>query len=222
MKEQIIVRSEHINRKRMLKCFCAIGLILFFVLACLLSVGTMQQYMDYYNEATNPEGFYRTNFSSAFDAGIHGVLWNPDGIVTGVIIGGGICIIGLILFFALDCELVVTRNSVYGKAAFGRRVDLPMDSISAISSMWPEGIAVATSSGRITFLMIKNRDIIHKCISELIVARQNTSVATSAVSVKHKVPMSNADELKKYKELLDMGAITQEEFDAKKKQLLDL
>ena len=26
--------------------------------------------------------------------------------------------------------------------------------------------------------------------------------------------------LKKYKELLDMGAITQEEFDAKKKQLL--
>lgn len=33
---------------------------------------------------------------------------------------------------------------------------------------------------------------------------------------------SNADELKKYKELLDMGAITQEEFDAKKKQLLGL
>ena len=33
---------------------------------------------------------------------------------------------------------------------------------------------------------------------------------------------SNADELKKYKELLDMGAITQEEFDAKKKELLNL
>ena len=31
-----------------------------------------------------------------------------------------------------------------------------------------------------------------------------------------------ADELKKYKELLDMGAITQEEFDEKKKQLLNL
>ena len=30
------------------------------------------------------------------------------------------------------------------------------------------------------------------------------------------------DEIKKYKELLDMGAITQEEFDAKKKQLLGL
>lgn len=33
---------------------------------------------------------------------------------------------------------------------------------------------------------------------------------------------SNADELKKYKDLLDNGAITQEEFEAKKKQLLEL
>ena len=33
---------------------------------------------------------------------------------------------------------------------------------------------------------------------------------------------SNTEELKKYKELLDSGIITQEEFDAKKKQLLGL
>lgn len=34
--------------------------------------------------------------------------------------------------------------------------------------------------------------------------------------------LSPAEELKKFKELLDMGIITQEEFDAKKKQLLGL
>ena len=34
--------------------------------------------------------------------------------------------------------------------------------------------------------------------------------------------MIKKDELKKLKELLDMGIITQEEFDAKKKQLLGL
>lgn len=39
---------------------------------------------------------------------------------------------------------------------------------------------------------------------------------------KQAIQVSSADELKKYKELLDMGAITQEEFDAKKKQLLGL
>lgn len=34
--------------------------------------------------------------------------------------------------------------------------------------------------------------------------------------------IGNADELKKYKELLDSGVISQDEFDAKKKQILDL
>ena len=34
--------------------------------------------------------------------------------------------------------------------------------------------------------------------------------------------VSNADEIKKFKELLDIGVITQEEFDTKKKQLLGL
>jgi hypothetical protein len=35
-------------------------------------------------------------------------------------------------------------------------------------------------------------------------------------------PISPADELKKFKELFDLGVITQEEFDAKKKQLLSI
>ena len=36
------------------------------------------------------------------------------------------------------------------------------------------------------------------------------------------VQVSAADEVKKFKELLDLGVISQEEFDAKKKQLLGL
>ena len=34
-------------------------------------------------------------------------------------------------------------------------------------------------------------------------------------------PVSVADELLKFKQLLDMGAITQDEFDAKKRELLN-
>ena len=34
--------------------------------------------------------------------------------------------------------------------------------------------------------------------------------------------ISVADEIKKFKELLDMGAISQEEYESKKKKLLDL
>lgn len=47
---------------------------------------------------------------------------------------------------------------------------------------------------------------------------QTTAEAVNAVPT----GISVADELKKYKELLDSGIITQEEFDAKKKQLLGL
>lgn len=42
------------------------------------------------------------------------------------------------------------------------------------------------------------------------------------VLIKQEVALSGAEELKKYKELLDQGIITQEEFDAKKKQLLGI
>ncbi|MBR2411780.1 MAG: SHOCT domain-containing protein [Clostridia bacterium] len=41
-------------------------------------------------------------------------------------------------------------------------------------------------------------------------------------NVSNQQPISVADELKKFKELLDMGVISQEEFDSKKKQLLGL
>ena len=47
-------------------------------------------------------------------------------------------------------------------------------------------------------------------------APASTAAYTAAPSV------SAADELKKYKELLDSGVISQDEFDAKKKQLLGL
>jgi hypothetical protein len=50
----------------------------------------------------------------------------------------------------------------------------------------------------------------------LLISRQNRKAPVQASN------QSNADEMKKYKELLDSGVISQEEFDAKKKQLLGL
>lgn len=45
---------------------------------------------------------------------------------------------------------------------------------------------------------------------------------SSTVHIANPQPLSAADEIKKYKELLDSEVITQEEFDTKKKQLLEL
>lgn len=135
----------------------------------------------------------------------------------------GLFIIAVLLFVWLrNIEMTVTDKRVYGRAAFGKRVDLPMDSIAAFASMWPKGISVASSSGRIGFLMLQNRDEIYKCVSDLMIERQSKVAAAPLTTIQKEVPLSNAEELKKFKELLDMGAITQEEFDAKKKQLLGL
>ena len=130
-------------------------------------------------------------------------------------------IIPLAIFFLFKIlasnELVVTNKRVYGKVAFGKRVDLPMDSISAVALTITllKGIAISTSSGKICFYFLGDPSLFHKEISNLIIKRQdNRSVLLSN--------SSTADELKKYKDLLDGDIITQEEFDAKKKQLLGL
>lgn len=120
----------------------------------------------------------------------------------------------------LKYSITVTNMRVYGITR-KRRVDLPLDSISAIGMSSFKGIEVGTSSGKLRFKFIKNQKEIISVLSDLIVARQsekNNNVPRSENSTTN----SNADELKKFKELLDDGIITQEEFDKKKKQLLNL
>lgn len=117
-------------------------------------------------------------------------------------------------------QITVTNKRVYGFDAVGKRVDLPLDSITAVGTSIFSGLAVTTASGAIKFAMLKNRDELHEAISKLLVERQEKPV--TATTIKQEIPQSNADELKKYKELLDSGIISQEEFDAKKKQLLGL
>ena len=55
-----------------------------------------------------------------------------------------------------------------------------------------------------------------------IATANGTSQGAGTSALKNCSQLDAADELKKYKDLLDSGVITQEEFDAKKKQLLGL
>ena len=81
-------------------------------------------------------------------------------------------------------------------------------------------VMVHLSSGKIVFYDIANQEKMHGIISRLLIERQEKNAVSA--TIKQETPQSNADELRKYKELLDSGIITQEEFNAKKKQLLDL
>ena len=121
-------------------------------------------------------------------------------------------------FIYSKSELTVTNKRVFGHAIFGKRVDLPLDSISAFGTSIMKGIEISTASGVIRFKNIKNNKEIHNELSKLIIDRQkkeqiNTNTQKTCYGI--------ADELKEFKELLDSGIITQEEFETKKKQLLN-
>ena len=127
-------------------------------------------------------------------------------------------IYSLILWLAIkdDC-ITVTNKRVYGVTKWKKRVDLPLKQISAVSTSWLKGVAVGTSSGKIDFKEIENYIDVHKEITNLLAAKEDTTVVSTIQTANDDI-----EDLKKLKDLLDSNIITQEEFDAKKKQLLGL
>ncbi|MBR4081253.1 MAG: SHOCT domain-containing protein [Clostridia bacterium] len=128
--------------------------------------------------------------------------------------------LALIFFFWMSgCSITVTDKRVYGTGAFRKRVDLPIDKISSVGSGLLSTVSVATSSGKINFWFVANKDEVFKAITDLLIQRQHPISAPAPAPAE---APSRAAELKEFKEMLDAGLITQEEFDAKKKQVLGL
>ena len=164
-----------------------------------------------------------TNHDSIWD---HGYLYTAltfdfaEGI--GVFFYLAIVLVIVAIFFWLlmsHCELTVSNMRVYGKAAFGKQIVLPYDEISSVGSCYPQGVFVATSSGVVRFWFLINQRAVYSTISDLLKKRQYGRTETIA---RDKISQNDIDELKKYKELLELGIITHEEFDSKKKHLLGL
>lgn len=124
----------------------------------------------------------------------------------------------IIYYYSIDkIKIIVTNKRITGTSIFGKRVDLPLDMISAVEMFFFKGIGVCTSSGVIRFLAIKNQTKIHEKISKLLVERQDNKENTRST-----INASNTtDELREYKRLLDDGIISKEDFDKKKKELLN-
>jgi hypothetical protein len=141
-------------------------------------------------------------------------------------------LVGLIAFFNFvifpSCTITVTDKRIHGKVRFGKRIDLPLDLVSSVSIGQFRTIGVATSSGVISFSLVKNAQEVHSEINKLLIERQSKNNAHTPQQQAYTAqPQSmtysvNTDELKQLKELLDTGVITQEEFDTKKKQLLGI
>lgn len=217
MNEKIIAVGKPSRIARNLILIIGCVLILVFILLYSSNAGNCRFYEDYYFGRNH---YYNNDLIDLiiFDPYPQGIV--PFLACLTLDLGIILIPVGIIMSLAyLRVEMTVTDKRVFGVASFGRRVDLPLDNISAVGTSLLKSIAVASSSGKIKFVGIENRDEIHKAITDLLLNRQEK---TKAPEIKQEVQQSNADELKKYKELLDSGIITQEEFDAKKKQLLGL
>lgn len=145
------------------------------------------------------------------------------------------------IYTANRCSLVLTNKGLSGqrKKIFSTaQLQLPMDKIDNI--MVTENIinkidggktvAVRSASGLIKFPWVQNADEfvnatlaeIEKYNQSLKNVDQNLVSAIAGNSVQKAQPEKSATQkIKDLKELLDSGLITQDEFDAKKKDLLD-
>lgn len=83
-------------------------------------------------------------------------------------------LLGIMFIIKMNfCEIVVTNRRTYGKTAFGKRIDLPLDKVSSVGTVFPKGIFVATSSGVVKFWLLKNRNEVYEAISALLQSRQS-------------------------------------------------
>lgn len=217
MDERIIIKSERIDVKKVAAIIVIVG---FSLLIAYIVFDIIKYSKDYYKLAA--KNYYWFDYSSPLEMGLSRAFGQDGGLIFAFMLPVIFGVIAFIVYRAYSkIELTVTDKRVYGCATFGKRVDLPLDAISAVGTSSRNGIDVTTASGAIKFKYIMNHDELHSAISDLLVKRQSKP-ATATTTIKQEIPQSNADEIKKYKELLDTGVISQEEFDAKKKQLLCL
>ena len=141
-------------------------------------------------------------------------------------------------------QLFVTKTHIYGWYLFKKSTfDFPIEKITAVqtvnTSMTKSWIYLSSGGERVLALgNIINADELKHAISNLIkensekvqkvevvntvtTIQQSKDEKSEAIQTKSET-LSSADEIKKFKELYDQGIITEEEFNAKKRQLLGL
>ncbi|MGN8874307.1 hypothetical protein, partial [Pseudoflavonifractor sp. HCP28S3_F10] len=67
--------------------------------------------------------------------------------------------------------ITVTDKRIYGKAAFGKEVDLPLSNIVMLHKRGKKNMIIATSAGKVRFVGVKNRNEIYGAIQTLMAVK---------------------------------------------------
>lgn len=163
-------------------------------------------------------GFFDFYFSELFDMGIDGYMYM---LIAGVIA----IIVGLIIKFNTEkCEITVTNSRIFGKLAHSKEVSIALNQVTGLHSCAFDGVSVASIGNVSDFYCIANCEEVMKAISYLLANPQRAGNSPTQMSIASASSISNneVEQLKRFKDLLDSDVITQEEFDAKKKEVLGL
>ena len=137
-----------------------------------------------------------------------------------IMLGVVALIVGIIMKTNTEkCEITVTNEAISGKLPHGKTVHIPLNQITAIKRSSFNGVSITSIGNVSNFHCIENREEVMKAIAYLLANPQQSSAQTASPTSAND---GEAEQLKRLKDLLDDGVLTQEEFDAKKKQVLGL
>lgn len=140
-----------------------------------------------------------------------------------IMLGVVALIVGIIMKVNTEkCEITVTNEAISGKLPHEKEVNIPLNQITAINRSSFNGVSIISISNISNFHCIENREEVMKAISYLLVNYQQSSSQTMQPMSSIVSEGNEAELLTRLKDLLDTGVLTQEEFDAKKKQILGL
>ncbi len=240
MEEKIIIEGKKYNVKKIVLCVFIIPLIVALIMialglsefdfhierfnnhyhddSCFTYQSYYSDYSDYLWDSMIPT--CRFSYFSTGEEYATKMFLEDEALTALIILGAGIAVCAFLFFRLNFYKIIVTDRRVYGRIAFGKRVDLPIDFITSVAKIQGlKGVTILSSSKKTKFLLIKNVGEVYSEINNLLIERQKSKLPVNiTVEPKNDTP----DDLIKLKELLDMGVITQEEFEAKKKQILGL
>lgn len=121
------------------------------------------------------------------------------------------------LLYRLDkkAELIINGDRIICKNGQKTKKEFLVKDVKSISIAFIKGLKIVGDSVKYKINLIENGDEIKSVLMEKISAQPVENAVTASQD-------NTTDDLVKYKELLDSDVITQEEYDAKKKQLLNL
>lgn len=122
-------------------------------------------------------------------------------------------------------SITVTNQRVKCTSGFKDEMNIPIAAISsvAVNSGIFKSIGLTCAGNRYSIGFIENCKEIYNVINGLVNENRNEKIPSAQPTDDVKVSNANiTDEIRKYKQLCDDGIITKEEFEAKKKQLLNL